>query len=58
MLRKPEAIAAIADNFWKPDLENLSIAYATVPAKDRYRPLEQIIIEEKKPIFDVPRKAA
>jgi hypothetical protein len=58
MLQKPEAIAAIADNFWKPDFDSLIVNYATVPLKAHVRPVEHKIIEEKKPIFNVPRQAA
>ena len=55
--RTSEAVAAVADLLWKPDLDTLVVHFAKAPPK-HVRPAELRIIEEKKPIFNIPRQAA
>jgi hypothetical protein len=58
LLRKPTAISAMTDKFWKPDFDLLVVNYAVVPKKGLVKPVEQKIIEDKRPIFNVSRQAA
>ena len=57
LLRKSDAVAAVADMLWKPDFDKLVVHFANVPLK-HVRSAEWRIIEEKKPIFNIPRQAA
>jgi hypothetical protein len=59
--RNPQLLSAIAGKLWRPDLDSLLVAYAVLPdnsPKGVLRPVEKKIVEEKRPIFNVPRSAA
>lgn len=55
--RQPEAVAAIANPFWQPDLSEFTVSYATISDKKLLRPTEKKLIEDWKPIFNIPRAA-
>jgi hypothetical protein len=50
-------MSAILDKFWKPNLDNFLVSYAVLPTRKLLKPVERKIIDEKKPIFNVPRAA-
>jgi len=56
--RRPEALSAMTDGFWKPNLDDLIVRFAILPKRQPLRPAELRVIEEKKPIFNVSRSAA
>lgn len=59
--QQPQFLSAIADKLWQPNLNNLLVSYATLPEnspKSLLLPIEKRIVEEKHPIFNVPRVAA
>lgn len=59
--RNPQVLSAIADKLWQPNLDRLLVSFATLPAnspKSLLLPIEKKIVEEKRPIFNVPRAAA
>jgi hypothetical protein len=59
--RKPEVLTAVADKLWRPNPDNLLVFYATLPEKSPKSillPVEKKLIEERKPIFNIPRSAA
>jgi hypothetical protein len=59
--REPQLLFAIADKLWQPNLDNLLVSYASLPEnspKSLLLPVEKRIVEEKRPIFNVPRAAA
>jgi hypothetical protein len=59
--RRPELLAAIADKLWQPNPENFLVSYAVLPEKSPKSvllPIEKRIVQEKRPIFNVPRNAA
>jgi hypothetical protein len=59
--REPQLLSAITDKLWRPDLDNLLVSFAALPEnspKSLLLPVEKRIIEEKRPIFNVPRDAA
>jgi site-specific DNA-methyltransferase (adenine-specific) len=55
--RRPQQLSAILDKFWKPNLENFLVSYAVLPTSKLLKPVEKKIIQERKPIFNVPRVA-
>lgn len=55
--RQPQAISAIANPFWRPDLNGFTVAYATITDLKLLRPVEKKLVEDWKPIFNVPRAA-
>ncbi len=59
--RNPELLSAIADKLWRPNQDELLVSYATLPEnspKSLLLPVEKRVVEEKRPIFNVPRMAA
>ena len=56
-LRDPRLIQELVDQLWQPDPNNFLVSYATVPQRKLMRPLERLVIAEKKPILNVPRAA-
>jgi len=59
--RKPQLLAAIVDKLWQPNPDNLLVCFAALPEdspKSLLLPIERKIVEEKRPIFNVPRSAA
>jgi site-specific DNA-methyltransferase (adenine-specific) len=59
--RKPQLLSAVVDKLWQPNPDNLLVSYAALPEnspKSLLLPVEKRIIEEKRPIFNVPRVAA
>jgi site-specific DNA-methyltransferase (adenine-specific) len=59
--RKPQLLNAIVDKLWQPNVDNFLVSYATLPdksPKSLLLPIEKRIVEEKRPIFNVPRAAA
>jgi hypothetical protein len=55
--RTPQLVSAILDKFWKPNPENFLVSYSVLPTSKLLKPVEKRIVEEKKPIFNVPRAA-
>jgi hypothetical protein len=55
--RNPRLISAILDKFWKPEPENFIVSYAVLATKGLLKPVEKRIVEERKPVFNVPRAA-
>ncbi len=56
--RMPEFTSAILDKLWKPNPESFLVNYAVLPTGRSLKAFEKKLIEERKPIFNVPRKAA
>lgn len=56
--RNPKLLRPIAETLWKPNPEDFIVSYAVLPEKKLLRPLEEKIVQEKQPIFNVPRSAA
>jgi len=51
-------LSVILDKFWVPDPDKFLVSYAVVPVRKLLKPLERKIIEERKPVFNVPRLVA
>jgi site-specific DNA-methyltransferase (adenine-specific) len=56
--RRPDTLAAISSDYWQPEPKAFVVSYATLSDKKLLRPVEHRLIEESRPIFNVPRKAA
>lgn len=56
--RRPSAVSALADASWRPALDDFIVSYAVVSPPKLLRPVETKIIEERKPLFNVPRSRA
>lgn len=56
--RSPRLVSAILDKFWKPDPASFVVSYAILPASLPLKPFEKKLVEEKRPVFNVPRVAA
>lgn len=56
--RKPAAMSAIANPFWRPNLEDFTVSYATVEEQKLLRPIERRVVEDWKPIFNILRSLA
>jgi hypothetical protein len=56
--RKANVLRAMSDTLWKPNPEDFIVSYATLSEPKLLRPLERRIVEERKPLFNVPRSAA
>lgn len=57
--RNPRVLEAIRDKFWQPDLRDFTVSYATVLKPKTYRlAIEKRIVEEQRPVFNIPRTAA
>jgi site-specific DNA-methyltransferase (adenine-specific) len=59
--RQPQFLSAITDKLWQPNPDNLLVSYAALPEnspKSLLLPVEKRIVEERRPIFNVPRVAA
>lgn len=48
---------AILDKFWEPNVDDFVISFAEIPEKKMLDPVERKIIENEKPLFNVPRAA-
>jgi hypothetical protein len=48
---------AILDKFWEPKVDDFVISFAKIPVKAMLKPVERKIIEDEKPLFNVPRAA-
>jgi site-specific DNA-methyltransferase (adenine-specific) len=58
--RRPEPLTAVADKPWRPNPNDLLVRYATLPQKTPKKtllPIEKQLVEEQRPIFNVPRAA-
>jgi len=55
--RQSDFLDAILDKFWEPNLDDFLITFAEIPVKVMLRPVERKIIEDQKPLFNVPRAA-
>lgn len=55
--RQSRFLDAILDKFWEPDPNDFLISFAKVPTKSMLRRVERRLIEEQKPLFNVPRAA-
>jgi site-specific DNA-methyltransferase (adenine-specific) len=57
--RNPKVLRAITEKLWKPNPEDFVVSYAVLlQKKTLLQALEKKIVEERKPIFNVPRSAA
>jgi hypothetical protein len=56
--RQSKFIDAILDKFWQPNPNDFLIKFAQIPTKMMLKPVERKIIEDEKPLFNVPRVAA
>lgn len=55
--RRQDFLNAVTDKFWEPKVDEFLISFAAIPTKAMLRPIERKIIEEQKPVFNVPRAA-
>jgi len=56
--RKANVLAAMTDKLWEPSPEHFIVSYTVLSEEKYLRPLEKKIVEERKPIFNIPRSAA
>jgi site-specific DNA-methyltransferase (adenine-specific) len=56
--RAAVTLRAITEKLWETKPEDFMVSYAVFEDTDMLRPVEEKIVEEKKPIFNVPRSAA
>jgi hypothetical protein len=56
--RRPSAISAITEASWRPALDDFIVSYAVLSTPKLLRPTETKIIEERRPLFNVPRSLA
>jgi hypothetical protein len=57
--RNPQLLGAMAEKLWKPNPEDFIVSYTVLLLKKTLlQALEKKIVEEIKPIFNVPRSAA
>ena len=56
--RQSKFIDAILDKFWEPNPDDFLIRFAPISTKTLLKPVERKIIEDEKPLFNVPRVAA
>jgi site-specific DNA-methyltransferase (adenine-specific) len=57
--RDPRVIGAISEKLWTPDPDNFFVDYARVKGSiTNLRALERKLVEERQPIFNVPRSVA
>ncbi len=54
--RSGRLLSAISDRLWRPDPESFVMSYTVLPSA-MLEPVEKKVVEEKRPIFNVPRKA-
>jgi site-specific DNA-methyltransferase (adenine-specific) len=54
--RSPRLMSAILDRFWRPNVENFLVAYELLPSRKLLKPVEKKVIDERKPVFNVPRR--
>ena len=54
--RSERLMSAIFDRLWRPDPEGFVMSYSVLPPA-MLGPVEKKVVEEKRPIFNVPRKA-
>ena len=57
LYRQPNVFAAITDKFWRPKQDEFTVAYATVLQSSKLKGIEQKLIEEWQPVFNVARIA-
>ncbi|MFN0051790.1 MAG: hypothetical protein ACKV0T_06345 [Planctomycetales bacterium] len=55
--RRPQTLAAMKSELWQPEPKTFVVSYATIASKKLLRPVEHRLIEESRPIFNVPRAA-
>jgi site-specific DNA-methyltransferase (adenine-specific) len=55
--RGEQLMNAIFDKLWRPDPASFVLAYSVLPSR-LLRPVEKRVVEERRPVFNVPRKAA
>ena len=53
---KPETVSAFSNPFWQPAPSDLYFSFATITEKKLLHPVERKIIEDKRPIFNIPRR--
>lgn len=56
--RKPQMFSAVTDIFWRPQIDDFNVRFAVLGATKLFKPVERKLIEEKRPVFNVPREAA
>jgi hypothetical protein len=52
--RREEFLPPLLDRLWRPSPDDLLFSYATLPQRKLIRPVEQKIIREKRPLFNIP----
>ena len=57
MHRHSRFLDAILDKFWEPKVDDFIVAFAEIPVRAMLKPVERKIIEDEKPLFNVPRAA-
>jgi hypothetical protein len=56
--RKPQMFSAVTDIFWQPKVDDFIVRFAVLDSTKLFKPVERKLIEEKRPVFNVPRAAA
>jgi len=56
--RQASALDALTNKFWSPDPRDFVVRYSVMREEKFLRPLEKRLVEERKPVFNVPRSAA
>jgi hypothetical protein len=52
--RCEEFLTPLLDRLWRPSPDDLLFSYATLPKRKLVRPVEQKLIREKRPLFNIP----
>jgi len=55
--RREEFLKPLLDRLWRPSPDDLLFSYATLPQRKLLRPVEQRLIREKRPLFNIPPAA-
>lgn len=55
--RRDEFLEPLIDRLWRPSLDDLLFSYATLPDRKLLRPVEQTLIRERRPLFNISRAA-
>lgn len=57
--REASAVAAVADKLWTPDVDNFVVDFAAIVRPSSVlQAIERRLVEERHPIFNIPRSAA
>ncbi len=55
--RRDEFLKPLVDRLWRPSSGDLLFSYATLPEQKLVRPVEQRLIRERRPLFNISRAA-